>query len=314
MNDQEDNYIGEKSKLQIKSIPSKVNEIDQCTKVTEKTKKEDLLGKFNFTFEMVNSNCSKQSGPFFSTELNKLFIKPEKKFIIIFRGNNVPTNCFIRAHPFFSKDKCSDNTCDVTAVSCYWHSHIEPFCSDENSKNAVIGTKHFIRSMETSTFYDTNHSITHPVVYNISNKCMQTAISYYFNCSSSCFNKFKIHLSFTLENNIEIFGRKTINLKVSSCPIRCIYSEQKHSQQTILSQKKNDDNDYESYSNGKLFWIPVRGEKNFIETNLFAEYLDIGRNEYLSKNKAKYDKVKKERDLLVNACQLIHESSNISNN
>ena len=65
MNDQEDNYTGEKSKLQIKSVPSKVNEIDQCTKVTEKTKKEDLSGKFNFTCEMVNSNCSQKSGPFF---------------------------------------------------------------------------------------------------------------------------------------------------------------------------------------------------------------------------------------------------------
>ena len=246
-------------------------------------------GKFNFSFKIEIDGCGdslRKKSYFFSERLNKLFTKQITTFNVNFlTSNNVPNNCIIRALPFY----ISNDFQSTPVLRCIRHSQI-----DHNTNQNYL--EHILRSNDKSTMYCRNNTSGRRSLTTFlkQNQQSENTVSYYFTCSTSCLRKM-FKLIFTLESKTgEILGRQNLEIKVCSSPSRDINSEEN-------KFEKNTNTNKVSYLNDEqLFWIPVRGMTNFKEVNLFAEYLDIGRKEYLSKDKVLFEKLKIERDILVN--------------
>nr|XP_022919305.1 cellular tumor antigen p53 [Onthophagus taurus]XP_022919306.1 cellular tumor antigen p53 [Onthophagus taurus] len=178
---------------------------------------ENFSGHYNFDVLIPSSKSL-----VYSPKLEKLFIKMSNDFTVLFTWNFHTrfTRLFVRAKPRFSNSEDANKA----VKRCLQHSHEGDHSNQD--KNAPI-RHHILRCKNTQALYEGGFDQHFSVCLPLTKPEVGTdsvAHTYQFVCQSSCasgMNRRPIEVIFTLEDECgEVHGRKSINVRICSCPKR----------------------------------------------------------------------------------------------
>ncbi|XP_072382329.1 cellular tumor antigen p53 isoform X1 [Diabrotica undecimpunctata] len=190
--------------------------------VTTVLSNEEYEGPFNFEVDII-PNGSK-NGWFFSPTLNKVYMDIKAPFPIDFKVKQRPLHpLFIRVTPMYSSPQYAQEC----VSRCVNHEYAEA----TTSPNIMAHIRpHIIRCQNQSAFYigDKTNNERLSIIIPLSFPQMGTNSireMFEFTCKNSCpvpgMNRRSIEVIFTLEDSeSQIYGRKTLNVRICSCPKR----------------------------------------------------------------------------------------------
>lgn len=268
---------------------------------------ESWPGEHNMKVEIEDAGNWKKRGYVYSPLLNKLYIQMDKYVAVnVLLTGPTPANCVVRAVPLY----VDIGSRSQPVLRCPVHSNIED-PSNRLAPREIV--KHIVRSSDVSAKYFENQtsgrlSLTTAVKDKAPGSDYFT-VFYQFMCLGSCVGglaRRPVQIIFTLEKEMgEVLGRQVMEVRICSCPIRDMkLEEQKMSSPLQVKNKRSlistiePDSQDTSYGAGEeIFWVPVRGIKNYQEVNNFAEYLDIKNESKVLTERAL--KLKEQRNQLI---------------
>ena len=268
-------------------------------------------GKLSLQFE--DKGKWKKRGYTYSEKLNKLYIEMGKPVAVRFSLDSSVVNLrgtVVRALPVYLETLHRHKP----VTRCPVHSSPDD-PSNTSAHSAIL--KHLVRTSEPESVYEENPSSgrlsTVVRTKQAAPGCDYFTVSYQFMCLGSCMGgigRRPICLVLTLESDQgDVLGRQVVELRICTCPLRDMQQdEQKKTRGDCTPVKAvpsipslpsvtRVDSTSLSY-NEDLYYVPVRGYRNFEIVNKIAESLDLSQRDLLSEEA---ERVRAERTRIVRA-------------
>ena len=256
---------------------------------------EPWEGPAQLRFQFEDKGKWKKRGYTYSERLNKLYIEMAKPVAVRFSLDPSVVELqatVVRALPVYLETVHRAKP----VTRCLVHSSPED-PSNTSTDSDIL--KHLVRTSEPGSVYEEN-----PVSGRLSTVvrtkqaapgCDYFTVSYQFMCLGSCqggINRRPICLVLTLETDEgEVLGRQVVELRICTCPLRDMQQDEQKKTKgdctpvklvTSLPSVAHLDSTTAPCESDDLYFVPVRGYRNFQLVNKVAESLELNQRELLS--------------------------------
>ena len=255
---------------------------------------EPWAGPAQLSFQFEDKGKWKKRGYTYSERLNKLYIEMGKPVAVRFSLDPSAVDLsgtVVRALPVYLETLHRSKP----VSRCPVHSSRED-PSNSNTDPAIL--KHLVRSQDKAVYEENPLSGRLSTVVRTKAAapgCDYFTVSYQFMCLGSCqggINRRPICLVLTLETDQgEVLGRQVVELRICTCPLRDMQQDEQKKTKgdctpvklvTSLPSVAHLDSTTAPYESDDLYFVPVRGYRNFQLVNKVAESLELNQRELLS--------------------------------
>jgi len=329
--------------LRLKLTDSLMSSVQHSQSTSSLPSTEIWPGNFNIDYQVEDSGNWKKRGFAYSTVLNKLYVDMEKQVALkFFISGKTPSNSVIRAVPVYVDIASRSQPVLRCPVHSSLEDPSNRQTPSPILKHLVRSSETSVQYFENQT--SGRLSLTTAVKDQAPGCDYFTIFYQFMclgSCLGGLARR-QLQMIFTLETHEgEVLGRQVMEVRICSCPIRDMKQEEqkfsKHNETTkqspkrlapvqmriieslpyvqkvspvstnmpVLAKAKEPDQQPTNYAkDDDIFWVPVRGVKNYQEVNRFAEYLDLTNgNNYLTDSALS---LKKQRNKLIVAANPNH--------